>query len=102
MLRWKWTFARLKESSYLGEFVRLERVAEGGHVHAAVHDADHDVALSKRVADVSEIGPATAAVLINEVTIQTAFRVKQFCALENRAARCANYFFRQRLRIEIW
>ena len=102
MLRWKWTFARLKESSYLGEFVRLERVAEGGHVHATVYDADHDVALGKCVADVGEIGSSTAADAIDQVAIETAFRVKQFCALENRAARCANYFFRQRLRVEIW
>src|ERR1043166_35454 len=102
MLVRKRTFARLKKSSYLGEFIRLERVAEGGHVHAAVHDADHDVALCKCVPYVSEIGTTTSAVLINEVTIQTAFRAKEFCALKDRAARCADYFFRQRWRIKIW
>src|SRR5262249_39710476 len=96
------TFTGWKKSSYLGEFIRLERFAEAGHVNAAVHDADHNVALGKCVPDVGEIGTATAAVLINEVTIQAAFRVKELCALEDRAACRASYFFRQRLRIEIW
>src|SRR5262249_56633303 len=88
--------------STVGGFLRLVCIAEGGHVDAAVHDADHNVALGNCVPYVSEIGTATSAVLINEVTIQAAFRVKELCALEDRAACRANYFFRQWLRIEIW
>ena len=59
MLARKRTFARLKKSSYRGEFLRLERVAEGGHVYAAVHDADHNVTLGKCIPYVGEIGTAT-------------------------------------------
>ena len=74
----------MKESGYLGQFVRLDRASEGRHVNAAVHDTDHDVALSKCVPDLGEIGPATSAVLINKVTIQAPFRVKKFCAFKDR------------------
>src|SRR5215475_8113641 len=102
MLRRKRTFARLKKSSYLGKFLRLERAAKSRHVDPAVHDADHNVTLSKCVSDVSEIRTATSAVAFNKMAIETAFGVKKFCALEDRAARCANDFFRQRLRVEVW
>src|SRR4029453_6937222 len=90
-------FPCLKKCRNLGKRRRVGRVAEGRQVPGAVDDSDHDVALGKCVSYVSEIGTATSAGLMNEVTIQTAFRVKEFCALEDGAARCANDFFRQRL-----
>src|SRR6266853_267955 len=101
ILRSNRTFARLQESGYLREILRQEGFAEGGHVHAAVYDADDDVAFGKFIAYVSQIWPATAAIAIDQVAIETAFVAKEFCAGEHWAGRSTNYFFRQRLRVEV-
>jgi hypothetical protein len=52
------TLPRLKKSDDLRELFRLKCVTKRGHVHAAVNNGYHDVALGKCVTYVSEIsGP---------------------------------------------
>jgi hypothetical protein len=48
----------------LVEVVRVYRIPESRHVHAAVYDADNDIVLRKRIADVGEIWTAAATVAL--------------------------------------
>src|SRR5262245_4310543 len=96
------TFARLKKSGQLLELVRVYRITKCRHVHAAVDDPDNNVALRKRVTDVSEIRTATAAVAADEMAIKTSLRLKNLCAFEYRSTRRADDFFCQRWRIKVW
>src|SRR6266702_2090590 len=53
ILRSNWALTRFQESGDLCEFLRRDYLASGGHVHASVNDADHDVALGKLIANIS-------------------------------------------------
>src|SRR6516225_5962686 len=98
----KRTLARLQKRNQRIDFLWFKRTAERGHVHAAVYDTDHYVALGKFVAHIGEIWSSTAADPIDQVAIETTSIMKNFCAFENRAAGCADDFLRQWRRIEIW
>ena len=93
--------AGLEKSRDLREFFRCEHFPEGWHIHAAIHDANHEVALGKFVADITEIGSSTAAVAGDQVAIETTFVMKKFGAGKHGPTGCANYFLWQRRRIEV-
>ena len=94
--------AGLEKSRDLCEFLRCKHFPEGWHIHTAIHDANHEVALGQFIADITEIGSSTAAIAVDQVAIEATFVMKEFCAGEHRPTGCANYFLRQRWRIEIW
>src|SRR5438067_3943443 len=90
--------AGLEKSRDLCEFLRCKHFPEGWHIHAAIHDANHEVALGQLIADITEIGSSTAAIAVDQVAIEATFVMKEFCAAElrfspaaDRAANGANF-----------
>ena len=94
--RSNWALARLQESRQDVEFLRLQRAAERRHIARAVDDADDNIISRQFVSDVGEIGPATTAIALDQMTIETGFVVKKLRAFKDRSARCANNFFGER------
>ena len=86
--------AGLEKSGDLSEFLRCKHFPEGWHIHAAVHDANHEVALGKFIADITKIGSSTAAIAVDQVAIEATFVVKKFGASKYRASSRANDFLR--------
>jgi hypothetical protein len=65
----------LQESGDLSELFRGEHLTKCWHVHAAVYDTDHDIALRKFVPYVSEIWTATPAVAVDQVATEATFLI---------------------------
>ena len=66
-------FARREEDHEPVELFGVERAREGGHVRAAVRDADRDLILVEAIAHARQVRAATTAVPIDEVAAQAAF-----------------------------
>ena len=94
--------ARFQESYQRIELLGLERAAERRHIASAVDDADDNIISRQFVSDVGEIGPATTAMALDQMTTETGFVVKKLCAFKDRAAGSADNLFGERQGLEIW
>src|SRR6266849_1185020 len=102
ILRSNWTLARFQESYQRVDLRRLERAGERRHIASAVDDPDDNIISRQFVSDVGEIGPATTAMALDQMTTETRFVVKKLPAFKDRSARCADNFFGEGQGLKIW
>src|SRR5438309_23515 len=73
-----------------------------GQIERATCASSIRACIARVVSDVGEIGPATTAIALDEMTTETGFVVKKLPAFKDWSARRAYNFFGERQRLKIW